>query len=544
MLNFRNLLHRKLALILIISGLAVAAGFIISYDADKFVVPTAIGDTHKKFVESEDFQYLDRANRAFKNLVKHTGPSVVQITTRTERTVERTNPRFQFIPPDLYDREDFRRFFDRFDFDQNERNPEESNPNDQPPSVEVLGIGSGVIVSNDGYILTNYHVIQNAKEIIVTLHNGKKYVAELIGSDPGQTEVSGTDLAVLKINEDNLPALPFGDSDALEVGEWVIAIGTPFSLSQTVTRGVVSAKNRNRREIKYGNFIQTDAPINQGNSGGALINIRGELVGINTLIATSGYTVGNIGIGFAIPSNIASDLLPQLIEHGKIVRGWLGIKMTEVDHDMAEKLNLGEPHGALVEEVGQNSPAEKAGIRHGDIIVEFNGKTIRDTPHLMQVVASAGVGTKVKIKVLRNGKELLLTVKLDKRTEEALASFEASEQPINEQPINKQVALSGMRVQDLTPEPANRYGHKDEIGVIVTEVEPGSTAARNGIKPGYLIKEIDYTEIKTLDDFEKIVDVLKENNEKLALVYFKDLRQRGIFEVLRIEPNNSESDNR
>lgn len=502
MLNFRNLIPKRIALFLILIGLAFAIGFMLNNDAEKFVVPTAIGDTHKDFIESDDFQYLDRANRAFINLVKRTSPSIVQINVKMDR------PRLE-------------RFFSG------------TIPNEEPPSLEITGIGSGVIVSDDGYILTNNHVIQNAKEINITLHNGKEYIAELIGSDPGQTEVSGTDLAVLKIDEKELPALPFGDSDALEVGEWVIAIGTPFNLSQTVTRGVVSAKDRFNNGIKYSNFIQTDAPINKGNSGGALINIRGELVGINTLIATDGFAVGNVGIGFAIPSNIASELLPHLIEHGKITRGWLGIRMNSVNHDLAEKLNLDEPRGALVVEVARNSPAEKAGMKPGDVIIEFNKKTIKDTSHLMQVVASSGVGAKVKGKVLRNGKEILLTVKLDKRTEEALASFVSSEEP-----IYSHVTLSGMRVHSLTPELAKRYGHQGETGVIVVEVEQSSPAARSGIKPGYLIKEIDYTEITTLDDFETVVAKLKESNEKIALVYFKNLRQRGDFAALKIEADD------
>ena len=546
MLNFRNLLHRKTVLILILSALAVAAGFIISHDAEKFVIPTAIGDTHKKFVESEDFHYLDRANRAFINLVKHTSPSVVRITTIREQTLERTNSRYQFVPPDGFDTEEFRRFFDRFDLDPNQRDFGEGNPNDQQSTRQVSGIGSGVIVSEDGYILTNNHVIDKADGIIITLSNGKQYDAELIGTDPAGTELGGTDLAVLKIDEKGLSTLPFGDSDSLEVGEWVIAIGTPFNLSQTVTRGVVSAKDRygsnirNISNIEYGNFIQTDAPINKGNSGGALINIRGELVGINTLIATNGYAAGNVGIGFAIPSNIASDLLPQLVEHGKAVRGWLGIRMKAVHHDMAEKLKLDEPRGVMVQAVGQNSPAEKAGILDGDVILEFNGKTIRDTSQLMRAVASAGVGTKVNLIVLREGEEILLTVKLDKRTEEALASFESSVEPTESsvEPIDSQVTLSGMRVQNLTPQLARRYGHQDETGVIVVEVEQRSLAARSGIRPGYLIKEIDYTEIQTLEDFEKIVDELKESNEKLALIYFKDLRQRANYETLRIESDD------
>lgn len=504
MLNFREILPKRIALFLILIGLAFAIGFIINNDAEQFVVPTAIGDTHKEFIESDDFQYLDRANRAFINLVKHTSPSVVRINTLVDR------------PSDI------NRFFG------------EALPEVESPSMEVTGIGSGVIVSDDGYILTNNHVIQNAKEIIITLHNGKKYTADLIGSDPGGSEVLGSDLAVLKIDEKQLPALPFGDSDELEVGEWVIAIGTPFNLSQTVTRGVVSAKNRySTGNYVQGNFIQTDAPINKGNSGGALINIRGELIGINTLIATNGYNSGNVGIGFAIPSNLASKLLPQLIENGKIVKGWLGIRMSPVNDVMAEKLNLDKTRGVIVNEVGQNSPAEKAGILHGDVILEFNEDTIEDIPHLMQAVAFAGVGSEAKVKLLRKGKEILLTVKLDKRTEEALASFES---PVD--PISSQVTLSGMRLQNLTPELANRYGHNDESGVIVLEVEPRSIAARSGIRAGFLIKEIDYTQIASLDDFETILKELNESNEDLALVYFKDLNQRGVFVTLRIESDD------
>ena len=361
----------------------------------------------------------------------------------------------------------------------------------------------------------------------------KKHPAKLVGRDPGGTEVSGTDLAVLKIDAKDLPALPFGDSDALEVGEWVIAIGTPFNLSQTVTRGIVSAKDRYNYSIKYGNFIQTDTPINQGNSGGALINIRGELVGINTLIATNGLNAGNIGIGFAIPSNTARELLPQLIEHGEIVRGWLGIKMDSVDHNLAEKLNLDEPHGALVTEVGQGSPAEKAGIRHGDVILEFNGHKIKNITHLMHVVGSAGVGASVHVKILRNGKEKQLSVKLEKRTEEAIASFESSVDP-----TVSQVVLSGMHIQSLTPELARQYGHRDETGVIVMNVEQGSAAYRHGIRVGFLIKEIDYTEIKSLNDYETTVKQLKGSDEKLALIYFKDLGQRGLFVTLNVNDND------
>ncbi len=555
MLNFRHILGRRAAILLILAGLAVAAGLMINHGADKFVVPTAIGETNEAFVESEDFQYLERANRAFINLVAQTKPSIVQITT--ERKVAQMSSRIRVIPPDgqgrvippdEMSREDLRRFLERNEWEGfldewNERNFREQTPTDEPPpSIQTKQIGSGVIVSEDGYILTNNHVIDKAEKITVTLPNGKEYDAELIGRDPGGTGVSGTDLAVLKIDAEGLPALPFGDSDALEVGEWVVAIGTPFNLSQTVTRGIVSAKDRGdfTRKIQYSNFIQTDAPINQGNSGGALINIRGELIGINTLIATNGFTVGNVGIGFAIPSNTAEKLLPQLIEHGEIVRGWLGITMRSVSHDLAEKLDFDTPRGAFVIEVGPGSPAEKGGIRHGDIILEFNKETIQDSTHLMHAVGATPVGSSVRLKVLRNGKERELTVKLEKRTERVIASLRSGSTPepvpMPPEELPETEEFAGMHVQKLTPELAERYGYQNETGVIVMQVDADSQAAKNGIQKGYLIKEIDYNPIENLKDYERILQELKKVNEKLALVYVKDPNHRGNYFTLKINP--------
>lgn len=553
MSNFRNILRRHAAILLILAGLAVVVGLVINKDADEFVVPTAIGQTNETPEEIEDFAYLERANRAFINLVARTKPSIVQITVKSKRSVPPLSSRFRVIPPDGQGRvippdgmdgEEFRRFLEREDDGWLERFDEwlERFDEEQIPRVPATGIGSGVIVSEDGYIVTNNHVIDNAEEITVTLPDGKNYTAKLIGRDPGGTGVSGTDLAVLKIDAEGLTALPFGDSDALEVGEWVVAIGTPFNLSQTVTRGIVSAKNRVNPSIQYSNFIQTDAPINRGNSGGALINIRGELVGINTLIATNGLNFGNVGIGFAIPSNTAQALLPQLIEHGEIVRGWLGIRMESVDHYLAEKLNFDKPRGALVVEVGSDSPAEKGGLRHGDVILEFDKKPIQDSTHLMHAVGATPVGTSVRIKVLRDGKERQLTIKLERRTEEAIASLSTDvfrkfrPEPPEELPETE--AFAGMQVQKLTPELAKRYGHQNETGVIVIKVEPDSTAAEQGIQRGYLIKEIDYNPIENLKDYEKVIKELKGSNEKLALVYFKNLNNRGNYSTLKINPDD------
>lgn len=530
MLNISNKLYKRTAIFLILAGLFVVAGLVISNGTDEFVVPTAIGETNTEYTVSEDFQYLERANRAFIDLVAKTRPSIVQINTRVRiRTDENSR---------LFEDESLRRSLEEWlgiPFQ------EEIRPNRVvPPPRSVPGLGSGVIVSEDGYILTNNHVIHNADRIKVTLPNGKEYDAELVGQDPGNTEVSGTDLAVIKIDAKGLPTLPFGDSDALEVGEWVIAIGTPLNLSQTVTRGIVSAKNRSRglAGIQYGNFIQTDAPINRGNSGGALINIRGELVGINTLIATGGLTPGNIGIGFAIPSNTASALLPQLIENGEIVRAWLGITMIPVSHALVEKLDLETTRGVLVNEVIKNSPAEKAGIQHGDIVLEFNGKPVESTTHLMFTVAETPVGTSAKIKILRNGKVQHLTAKLIQRTEEAMASLspdESEPEMIEPEELPKSQSFAGMLTQELTPKLARRYGYNDEKGVIVIDVEPDSPAADKNIQVGFLIKEIDYVTIENLRDYKKVIKELKESDEKYALVYVKNSIGEVIYVTLKVD---------
>lgn len=537
MLNKSNILFKRTAIFLILAGLFVVAGLVINNGTDEFVVPIAIGDTNTDYTASEDFQHLERANRAFINLVSKTKNSVVQINTRV---------RIRRDESSRLDRDESRRRLleEWFGF----RFPDDMPAPEVPTPRRSQGVGSGVIVSEDGYILTNNHVIDSANEIKVTLPNGREYEAELIGQDPGNPGVSGTDLAVLKIDAEGLPALPFGDSDALEVGEWVIAIGTPLNLSQTVTRGIVSAKNRRRfTNIQYGNFIQTDAPINRGNSGGALINIRGELVGINTLIATGGFTTGNIGIGFAIPSNTANALLPQLIENGEIVRGWLGISMDPVSHELAEKLNLDSTQGVLVLAVGPDSPAEKGGIRHGDVIVEFNGKPVQGESDLMFTVAETAVGTSVEIKVVRNKKEKVVKVKLEKRTEEAVASLrspvESEPQLIEPEELPETEPFAGMQTQKLTPELARRYGYNNEKGVIVVQVEEDSPAADNGIQVGYLIKEIDYITIEDLADYKKVVKELEKKGEELALVYVKSPNGRVNYLTLKIDSNGTE-DNR
>ena len=561
MFRLSTTLRNTVRVILVLAVLIVAAGIIIDRDTHEFTLQTAIGQTNDTLQTSEDFLHLERANRAFIDLVARTRPAVVQITTKTQRRII-TSERQQITPEqedqfrDFFGDEFFRHLFPEQEGEQEQRErqvlpPLRVSPNPPP----VRGIGSGVIVSDDGYILTNNHVIERSDEITITLSNGKEYAAELVGRDAAGTEVSGTDLALLKIDAEGLPALPFGDSDQLEVGEWVIAIGTPLNLSQTVTRGIVSAKGRPGwlSGIKYGNFIQTDAPINRGNSGGALINIRGELVGINTAIVSGGFSMGNIGIGFAVPSKIAQQVLPQLIKHGKVERGWLGISMRNVDPDLAEKLNFDTPRGVSVQGVSKDSPADTAGIRRLDVIVEFNGETIRDSNHLMHVVAATEVGKSVEVTVLRgDNEEKRLTVKLGKRTEEVIAKLNTQLYEIDnmrselkelQQKPDKNEAFAGLQVQKLTPAIAERYGYSsEEKGVVVTQVESGSNAEKKGIVPGSLIQEMEWTSIDDFESYSRLVEQLTNEKKKQVLLYVKSPNgQGGAYVTIKV-PTSETSD--
>ncbi len=504
-MKLRQTFQKPIRVLMILAALIVVTGLVIGWNTDEFALQTAIGQTNDTLQTSEDFLHLERANRAFINLVKQTRPAVVQITTQTKRDQSQAQERF--FSDDIY------RFFFGPEFDSR-REPERA-------PEPMRGLGSGVIVREDGYVLTNNHVIDGVDHITVKLASGREYPAKLVGSDPGEftRNGGGSDLALLKIDADNLPALQFGNSDALEVGEWVIAIGSPLGLTQTVTRGIVSAKGRDSNGmVAFGNFIQTDAPINRGNSGGALINIRGELVGINTSIATNGFTMGNIGIGFAIPSNLAQQLMPSLIEDGRVVRGWLGILMDPVDHDLADKLQFEEPRGIVVKSVIQGSPAEKAGIQPRDIILEFDGEVVQSMEHLRYTVTAKKVGKPIKIKVLRKGtEEKTLTVKLAERTAEAVAR--ADSRIIEEIQTDH---FAGLRVRSLTPSTAERYGYPStETGVIIAEVEYDSDAARQGIRPGFLIQEIEWKSVDNLDTYVELVAELKKQNKEKVLLYVK-----------------------
>jgi serine protease Do len=360
-------------------------------------------------------------------------------------------------------------------------------------------LGSGFIIDADGSILTNNHVVENAQKIVVKLSDDQEYEAKVIGRDPK------TDIAIIKINvKTNLAAASLGDSDGLEVGEWVVAIGNPFGLDSTVTSGIVSAKGRHIGQGPYDNFIQTDASINPGNSGGPLINLKGEVIGINTAIFSRSGT--NIGIGFAIPINLVKELLPQLRGKGKVTRGYLGVLIQKVTPDIAESLGMDKSYGALVANVSKDGPAEKAGVKVGDVIVEFDGKEIKDSGDLPIIVARTPVEKKVRMKVLRDKKEVVLTVSVGELKEEEVAAAVPEKGEL------------GMTVQRLTPQIAESLGLEKADGVVVTAVEPGSAADEAGIRRGDVILEVDRKPIRNLEEYRKSIAGIRKGKGVLFLV--------------------------
>ena len=512
---------QRVAITILLVTVIILGGLTVNWDNQGISTQTAVSQ-----VDETDLQYLEHANNAFIKLVNSAKPAVVQISTsRRVGAQSRNQPRDRF--------EDFFRFFPEFPERRQPDDPEEDRGNEGDRDMPN-GLGSGVIVSSSGYILTNNHVIQEADDITVTLSDGREFDAEVVGTDSG---AQGTDLAVLKINAEKLSSLEFGDSDQLQVGEWVVAIGSPLGLDQTVTRGIVSAKGRSTDDIRiasYADFIQTDASINRGNSGGALINIRGQLVGINTAIATGGgLSYGNIGIGFAIPSKLVQRVMTQLIEKGEVERGWLGVMIQDVDHNLAEKLEFDKPQGALITMVGKNSPAEKGGMRHGDVVLEFDGVQIRDRDHLRYVVASAGIDSTVNVKVIRQGQKRDLKIKLAKRTEEAITTLSNRLVPPGEDA--DQEVFSGIQVQNLTSELAKRYNHQDQKGVIVVKVKQRSAASKAGIREGDLIQEIDWEKVESLADYRRRLDQLKD--ESKVTLYVRHESGNPEFITINVEQN-------
>ena len=384
-----------------------------------------------------------------------------------------------------------------------------------PRTFKAKGAGSGVIISKDGYILTNNHVVAGAKEVTVTLANHQEYKARVVGRDPK------TDLAVLKINaHKTLPAVSLGNSDQLQVGDWVMAIGNPFGLNNTVTCGIVSAKGRVIGAGPYDNFIQTDASINPGNSGGALLNMKGELVGINTAIIPNGQ-----GIGFAIPVNTAKPLVPQLISKGEVTRGYIGVNIQTITPELAKAMNLKSRQGALVADVVAGGPAAHAGIKRGDVIVAFNGKTVEDSQHLPAMVAATPINQEATVTILRNGMEKKLSLKVGQLP----GVKTASAKPMHPATAGKW----GLELKDVNPQIAGQYHLQADKGVMVAGIAPGSQAEEAGIQQGDLILEVNRKPVNSVKDVLKNMKQSKDKNQLLLLVqrdkgkFFVGLEQQG-----------------
>ncbi len=437
--------------------------------------------------QEQGLENLRETGQAFRSVAKKVSPAVVFISVEKEISGQRTPEMAPFGP---FGDEFFRRFFGQ--------PPGHSQPKAPSQKRKSAGQGSGFVISSDGYILTNNHVVEDADTVTVQMENGQEYTAEIIGTDPP------SDLAVIKVEKTGLPYLKLGDSSTLEVGDWVLAVGNPFGLSHTLTAGIVSAKGRSGIGLNdYENFIQTDAAINPGNSGGPLVNLNGEVVGINTAIfSRSG---GYMGIGFAIPVNMAKLIKNQLIEDGRVTRGRLGVYIQDVNNELAESFDLDAAKGILVSQVMEDSPAEDAGLKQGDIILELNGKDVGKVTEFRNKIALTIPGTKVELTIQRDGKEQTVDVKIGK--------METDDQGRPAAP--GKLPKLGLSLQELTPELAEKLGYEDEQGVLVSNVEAGSNAAEAGIKRGDLIVEANRKAIRSP---EQLKEMIKEGKGKHLLL--------------------------
>ena len=424
---------------------------------------------------------------SFADLAEKLMPSVVNISTT--QTVKTTTNQFPFqFPPGSPFGEMFKDF-------------------ERPTERKASSLGSGFIIKEDGIVITNNHVIANAEDILIRVGD-KEYDAEVIGADPYM------DLAVLKMKtKDKFEPVSFGDSSKARVGDWVVAIGNPFGLGGTVTSGIISARNRQIGLTRYEDFIQTDASINQGNSGGPLFNLKGEVIGVNTAIIAPGQS-GSIGIGFAIPANAASNVIDQLLKFGETKRGWLGVRIQEVTKEIADVEKLKKPEGALVASVGQNSPAEKAGIKAGDIILEFDGKKINTMKKLPNVVASTEVGKSVELKIWRNKK--LISKRLTLGRLETSEEFKETKPKIVKKDVDIQslkIAVRDLNDQDIS----NRNLNKKTKGVVITEISNRSPLV-NLLNVNDIIIEVQKTSVKNSSDLNKIVNSIFKKGEKTLLL--------------------------
>ena len=465
------------------SGLVIAAAAALGWTA------AAVADDHlsdKEVEVSVDVAPIDRTNGqfmpvSFAPIVQQVGPAVVQVsvTAEAERISEADLPPFMQDPR-------WRRFFD-----QQRRPPQQ-------------GAGSGVIVSADGYILTNNHVVQNATEIEVRLSDRREVSATVIGTDPD------TDLAVIKIDLEDLPALTFADSDLVEVGDTVLAVGNPFGLGQTVTSGIVSGLGRATMGLGYEDFIQTDAAINPGNSGGALVDTQGRLVGINTaILSRSG---GFMGIGFAIPANLARNVMQQLATHGEVVRGFLGFYGEDLTRELAPSFDLDEDQrGTLVVDISEDTPAEMAGLLPGDIITHLDGEQIETFRQLRFAIADVRPGTEITLSVLRDGEEMEITATVGSLDGQTLSGDEEEAD---------EGSLRGVGVSNIDPQSRRQYGIPSRVlGALVTQVDPDSAAAEVGLRPGHVIVEINRERVRNAEDAIQLTEESSESGRTLLRIW-------------------------
>jgi serine protease Do len=454
------------------------------------------------------------APSSFAPLAQRLLPAVVNIQVTQaagQARAGRDAPDVPQAPPGSPFEEFFRDFMERNRPPGGQAQP--NQPGRPQPPRRGQSLGSGFVIDPSGIVVTNNHVIEGAEEINVVLQDNTTIRAELVGADPR------TDIAVLRVRHDRpLPAVPFGDSDTASVGDWVVAIGNPFGLGGSVTAGIVSARGRDIRQGLYDDFIQTDAAINRGNSGGPLFNLNGEVVGINTAIySPSG---GSIGIGFAIPSNLAKNIVAQLQADGRVRRGWLGVNIQQVTDEIAESLGLrGGARGALVARATEGGPAAGGGIQAGDVILRFNNSDVREMRNLPRIVAETRVGTQVPVVVWRNGKEETVTVTVAELPAE---QQQAAVQPGQAQPrAQQQLELSGLglKISPITPEARERFSLRAESrGVVITEVAPGSPAAERELRPGDVIVEVQQERVNTPQEVQERLERLRRQNRATALL--------------------------
>lgn len=463
-----------------VAAAAFVAGAVVTGSLN--VVPVGRAET----TASPDLDALRRIGVGFSQVVQEISPAVVNV--RVSKRVTMPHPPFGGTPFDKFFGNPFDEFFQM--------------PKGEGQDFLEQGSGSGVIVSRDGYILTNNHVVEGADNITVRTADGKEYPAKVIGTDPK------TDIAVIKVDADGLKPAKLGDSDKVVVGEWVLAIGNPFELSNTVTAGIISARGRSNVGLaEYEDFIQTDAAINPGNSGGPLVNLNGEVIGINTAIATR--TGGYMGIGFAIPINMAKDIMDQLIKTGKVVRGWLGVYIQPITPDLKEQFDLKTDEGALIADVTKGSPAERAGLQRGDVIVKFQGERMKDPNQLRKAVAATPVGTVADVTVIRNGVERNFKVKIGELPAE---TARAERQPGG-------TGDWGFEVTELTPRARQQLGLEEgQEGVLVTDVKQASDAYQKGLREGDVIIEVNRVAVRNVREFNDAMSRVRPGDKVLLLV--------------------------